>query len=365
MPSCWGRGSEQAPPRTSSRRNQTEGLDAQTPLARRGSGCRRSCSGSVRIRTTTKVTRSAGVTVGQHAAGRLPRRGGTGAPDACRPQGQDRPLSSAEEQDVNGFNTNLSCCNQLAGGFLVPQRIACMARSSRTTRACGSRTSHDVGVCDPRDAGPTRIKPNANWYWGGKKIPVTYKDFVYTLQQIDNPRNDSPAGPATAPDHRLHTPTRATSRSRSSGRATNCTTDFPCGAYANWQSIFASGLYPSAALAGQDFNKIWTNCICGSDGQPVSNGPFYLTNYTKGQGTTLKTNPFWAGKSPAWTRSTSRSSRTRTPRSRRCAAARSTRSTDVRLQPHPAQGSLRDHVQPDPGLLHGAPRHSSARRDTR
>ena len=76
-----------------------------------------------------------------------------------------------------------------------------------------------------------------------------------------------------------------------------CTQDFPCGPYANWQSLF-SGLYPAAALAGQDFNKIWTDCICGSDGKPVSDGPFYLSNYTKGQGTTLKANPFWAGKKP-------------------------------------------------------------------
>jgi len=25
------------------------------------------------------------------------------------------------------------------------------------------------------------IRPNAYWYWGGNKLPVTYKDFVYTL----------------------------------------------------------------------------------------------------------------------------------------------------------------------------------------
>lgn len=24
------------------------------------------------------------------------------------------------------------------------------------------------------------IRPNAYWYWGGKKLQVTYKDFVYT-----------------------------------------------------------------------------------------------------------------------------------------------------------------------------------------
>ena len=39
----------------------------------------------------------------------------------------------------------------------------------------------DAVVHDPADA---------NWYWGGKKIPVTYKDFVYTWQQIVDPKND-------------------------------------------------------------------------------------------------------------------------------------------------------------------------------
>jgi peptide/nickel transport system substrate-binding protein len=68
--------------------------------------------------------------------------------------------------------------------------------------------------------------------------------------------------------------------------------------YAAWQDLF-TGVYPSAALVGMDFNKIWSTCVCGSDGQPVSNGPFYLSNYTKGQGVTLKKNPFWAGRKAA------------------------------------------------------------------
>ena len=34
------------------------------------------------------------------------------------------------------------------------------------------------------------IRPDANWYWGGKKLPVTNKDYVYTWQQIMNPNND-------------------------------------------------------------------------------------------------------------------------------------------------------------------------------
>ena len=34
------------------------------------------------------------------------------------------------------------------------------------------------------------IRPDANWNWGGKKIPVTYKDFVYTWQAFVDPKND-------------------------------------------------------------------------------------------------------------------------------------------------------------------------------
>ena len=68
--------------------------------------------------------------------------------------------------------------------------------------------------------------------------------------------------------------------------------------FADWQDLFGV-VYPSEALAGMDFNKIWANCVCGNDGKPVSDGPFILTNYTRGQGTTLKANPFWYGKKPS------------------------------------------------------------------
>ena len=142
------------------------------------------------------------------------------------------------------------------------------------------------------------IKPNANWYWGGKKVPVTYKDFVYTLQQIDNPNNDL----AGTTGYSNIDPTQFTHKGDKQvtffWKTKNCTPDFPCGPFANWQSIF-SRIYPAVALQGMDFNKIWTNCICGSDGKPVSNGPYYLSNYTKGQGSVLKANPFWSGHKPA------------------------------------------------------------------
>jgi ABC-type transport system substrate-binding protein len=199
------------------------------------------------------------------------------------------------EQDINGFNTALACCNQLIGGFM-----------GNLEAIHGAFNQNDKGVwfkdlVSAASATKTTlsytIKPNANWYWGGKKLPVTYKDFVYTLQKYDDPASLVAGRTGYSNIDTTNFTHKGDKQITFHWKTKNCSQDFPCGPYANWQSIF-SGLYPAAALAGQDFNKIWTNCICGSDGQPVSNGPFYLTNYTKGQGTTMKANPFWAGKKP-------------------------------------------------------------------
>jgi peptide/nickel transport system substrate-binding protein len=204
-------------------------------------------------------------------------------------------LVFGEEQDINGFNVDLSCCNQLAGNFLG---------AVEALRGAFVQNEKGVWVKDlVSSATATKtslsytIKPNANWYWGGKKLPVTYKDFVYTLQQIDNPANDLAGRTGYSNIDTKNWTHKGLKQVTFHWKTTGCTADFPCGPYANWQYIF-SGLYPSAALVGQDFNKIWTNCICGSDGQPVSDGPFFMSNYTKGQGTTLKANPFWGGKKP-------------------------------------------------------------------
>src|SRR4051794_28164886 len=192
-------------------------------------------------------------------------------------------LVFGEEQDIDGFNTVLTCCNEFwAGVQTVPvirgaynltnklQHILDLVTSAKATRTTLSYT----------------IRKDANWNWGGKKIPVTYKDFVYTWQQIVDPKNDLVGRDGYD---------QITGYTHKGNKQITFKWKKP---YAAWQLLFG-GVYPSQALAGQDFNKIWTNCICGSDGKPVSDGPFMLTNYTKGQGSTLKVNPFWYGKKPA------------------------------------------------------------------
>jgi peptide/nickel transport system substrate-binding protein len=189
-------------------------------------------------------------------------------------------LVFGQEQDIVGFNTNLTCCNQFwAGVQTVPvirgafitnsklQNVKDLVTDAKATRTTLSYT----------------IRKDANWNWGGKKIPVTYKDFVYTWQQIVDPKNDLVGRDGYD---------QITGYTHKGQKQITFKWKKP---YAAWQLLFG-GVYPSAALAGQDFNKIWTNCICGNDGKPVSDGPFSLTNYTKGQGSTLRKNALFYGK---------------------------------------------------------------------
>jgi len=194
------------------------------------------------------------------------------------------------EQTFNGYNTILSCCNQLWATFAGGEETA---HGAFIQNQKGDWVKDLVTSAAATAKGVTyTIRPDAYWYWGGKKLPVTYKDFVYTLQQIDDPKNDL----AGRTGYSQLDPTKCTHKGDKQvtcvWKTTNCSSDFPCGPYANWQAIF-SGLYPAEALAGMDFNKIWTNCVCGNDGQPVSNGPYYVSNYTTGQGVTLKANPYY------------------------------------------------------------------------
>jgi ABC-type transport system substrate-binding protein len=139
------------------------------------------------------------------------------------------------------------------------------------------------------------IRPDAYWNWGGKKLPVTYKDFVYTWQQINNPKNDvtSRQGLNQVASYTHKGDKQVTFY----WKTTKCTADAPCGPFADYRDLFGF-IYPSQALKGVAFNTMWAKCICGSNGKPVSDGPFILTNYTKGQGITEKANPYWYGAKP-------------------------------------------------------------------
>ena len=189
-----------------------------------------------------------------------------------------------------GFNTYLACCNSF-GAEMLGNVEALRGAFVQNNRGIWVKDLVTAASADARGVSYT-ISPDAYWYWGGRKVPVTYRDFVYTLREIDSPQSDVAGRTGYAnldPARFVHHGQRQVTFF---WRATNCSTDFPCGPYADWQSLF-SQLYPSAALAGLDFNKIWATCICGSDGKPVADGPFYLASYTPGQGSVLKANPYF------------------------------------------------------------------------
>jgi peptide/nickel transport system substrate-binding protein len=152
------------------------------------------------------------------------------------------------------------------------------------------------------------IRPNAVWNWGGKKVPVTYKDFVYTWKTLMNPKNsvvsNQGANQLASYTHNgarqitfywktaSHHPTLPPS-----WETPKCTTAFPCGPFADYKDIF-SYVYPGFALKGMNFNTMWAKGVVGSNGKYISNGPYYISNYTKGQGITEKANPLWWGPKP-------------------------------------------------------------------
>lgn len=188
------------------------------------------------------------------------------------------------EQDIDGFNTVLTCCNAFWAG--VTGNVPVVRGAYNITNKLQHVLDTVVAASATKTTLSYTIRPNANWYWGGKKIPVTYKDFVYTWQQMVDPKNDVVTRDGYSD---------ITGFTHKGDKQITFKWKKP---FAAWQDLFGL-VYPSQALAGQDFNKIWANCVCGSDGQPVSNGPYYVSNYTKGQGVTLKSNPLWWGKKQA------------------------------------------------------------------
>jgi peptide/nickel transport system substrate-binding protein len=198
----------------------------------------------------------------------------------------------AEEQDVNGFNLTLNCCAATAGGWIAINETQ---HGAFNTNEKGQYFLDLAKSATADLKGITYVlKPNAFWYDGGKKVPVTAADFVYTWQQLNGSIKSNDLV-STAGYDQIASVTGKGSTVRVAWKkcpAGGPTSDHPCGFYANWHSLFGA-LYPAFALKGLDFNSIWTNCVCDAQGRPVSNGPFYLAAYTRGQGTVLRKNPFF------------------------------------------------------------------------
>ena len=128
-----------------------------------------------------------------------------------------------------------------------------------------------------------KIKKKAVWNDG---VPVTVKDFVYTMQSYLDPKNEV-AG-------RSGWDSIGSVKSLSKdGKTFRVIFKTP---YAPWKVLLSTSLYPQHALQGTDFNTVWNeNYNNPKTGKALGNGPFILSNYTKGQSITMTRNPKWWG----------------------------------------------------------------------
>jgi peptide/nickel transport system substrate-binding protein len=187
------------------------------------------------------------------------------------------------EQDITGFNVLNADENALWA------QVTGISPTMRGTYIVDNEGNYHLDLASKVTATKSNltitIRPDANWNWGGKKIPVTNKDLVYTWQQIVDPKSNSAS--TTGYD-------QIDSYKLVGSKTVVFHWKKP---FADYRDLFGLVL-PSQALAGLDFNKFWSDCVCGNDGKPISDGPFMLTNYTRGQGSTLVANPDWYGTKP-------------------------------------------------------------------
>jgi peptide/nickel transport system substrate-binding protein len=129
------------------------------------------------------------------------------------------------------------------------------------------------------------IRKNAKWSDGK---PITGQDFIWSAQKIVDP-NSQVAGRDGYDQMDF-----GKSKVFNKGKGVRIVFKAP---YADWRDLFLPGsLLPKHVLQGEDYNKIWSDCVCNpKTKKPIGNGPFLLQDYRKGQDATLVRNPRWHG----------------------------------------------------------------------
>jgi ABC-type transport system substrate-binding protein len=123
-----------------------------------------------------------------------------------------------------------------------------------------------------------KYKASAKWSDGK---PVTGQDFVTTWKTIMNPNWDIVSRDGWVDIASVKAKGKSVTVTFKKGRA-----------YAAWDNLLATSPLPTHKLAGQDFNKYW------SDSVEISSGPFKFQSWQRGTQLTIVKNPaFKAGQS--------------------------------------------------------------------
>jgi peptide/nickel transport system substrate-binding protein len=129
------------------------------------------------------------------------------------------------------------------------------------------------------------IRPDAKWSDG---VPITASDFKFTYDTIMNPKNDI----VTRDLYKKITAFNVMSP-----------TEFQMvfkETFAPFRELWAgvsTTVLPQHILEGQDFNKVWNNCICDpKTKQPIASGPMMVKSFTPDQKVVLVPNANYWGK---------------------------------------------------------------------
>ena len=209
---------------------------------------------------------------------------GGSASTSAGPKTGGRVVFGAEQEPpcLNGY---LSGCNNTWTSWTVgTQYRGLMIEKPDFTFALDIAQSMKLVKTRPMTLA-VKIKKQAVWSDG---VPITAADFIYTWKQQVNPKNDvaSRSGWDSI---------KAVKVTGGGGKNFNIIFSKP---YAAWKVVpGAQSLYPAHALnSSPDFNNVWlTNTNNPKNGKPISNGPFIMTQYVKGQSMKFVRNPKWWG----------------------------------------------------------------------
>jgi peptide/nickel transport system substrate-binding protein len=190
------------------------------------------------------------------------------------------------EQDVTGFN--LSEADETAYWAALTGETPVIRGNYIIDNKGNYKLDLASSVVATKSSLTIKIKKSANWFWQGHKAtPVTASDYIYTWKQFMDPKNNVASTTGYSNIASAH----------GSGKHVTFVWKKSTGPFADYRDLFGY-IYPGFALKGQSFNTFWLNCVCGNDGKPITDGPYYISNYTRGQGLTLKANKSWFGAKP-------------------------------------------------------------------
>jgi peptide/nickel transport system substrate-binding protein len=127
------------------------------------------------------------------------------------------------------------------------------------------------------------IRPDAKW---SDNVPITADDFKFTFDTIMNPKNNvvSRNGYDKITEFKVVSPTEFQMVFKE--------------VYAPFRDLWASTstvVLPKHVLQGQNFNKVWNNCICDpKTKKPIASGPMLVQSFKPDTQVTLVPNPnYW------------------------------------------------------------------------